>query len=159
MAFYYIQSATLIEMQGANATIEYVDINEDEDSTELMTETVPLRLVRPVPAKSEEPPAFKIGDVIDARLPDEDGFSSIWWVCTIRKYDPDRKRQFQVSRKEDGEKCWVPPSKVRASQTWCGGKKWVARGPEASGLNIHMLLFLCCFCCFDVERAETAKYS
>ena len=119
-------------MQGSQAEVQYVDVFEDEAGSELLKEMVPVKLMRPVPTKLSEPLKSKVGDVVDARLPDDDGYSSIWWVCTVRKVDMDKKRPFQVVRKETGEKCWVPADKIRPSQSWCGGDKWVARGSEAS---------------------------
>jgi hypothetical protein len=127
------QSATLQKIDGSRAKIEYSDIYEDEEGLELMKEWVPLRLTRPVQPKHDEG-LFnpRPGEQVDARLPDEDGLSKIWYVCSIKTVDQTRKRAYRVVRKETGEKNWVSLSKLRPSRSWCGTDKWVIRGKEES---------------------------
>jgi hypothetical protein len=127
------QTATLLKIDGSRAKIECSDIFEDEEGLEPLKEWVPLRLTRPLQPKHDEG-IFnpKAGELVDARLPDEDGTSKIWWVCSIKQVDQSRKRAYRVVRKETGEKNWVSLGKLRPSRSWCGTDKWVIRGQEES---------------------------
>jgi hypothetical protein len=122
-------------------TVVHHDLFADEAGTQPLMEQVLITQIRPVPPNPNTLPqledvldgeggdiVYHIGDIVDARLPDEEGDTNIWWLCVVSDMNP-KKKVVQCCRCDDGEKRWMPRAMVRLALVWYGHQNtWVPNG-------------------------------